>query len=152
MPDVIISDTSCFILLDKIGELQLLKDMYGQVTITLEIAGEFGKSIPDWVQIKNALNVNIQNVLSTMVDKGEASALALAMEQTGSFLILDDHKARKLANDLKLEYTGTLGFLVVCKLEGKIKFIRPLLNKIKQTNFRLAEDLEYKILEKAGEL
>lgn len=50
MPDrVIIADTSCFIVLEKIGELDLLRQVYGQVVTTVHIAKEYGNMLPDWV-------------------------------------------------------------------------------------------------------
>jgi predicted nucleic acid-binding protein len=49
MPKIIISDTSCFIILTKIGELELLHKVYGQITTTIDIAIEFGEALPDWV-------------------------------------------------------------------------------------------------------
>jgi predicted nucleic acid-binding protein len=42
MPKTIISDTSCLIILSKIGKFDLLKDIYRQITVTTEIAEEFG--------------------------------------------------------------------------------------------------------------
>ena len=42
MHKTIISDTSCFIILTNIGELDLLHQVYGQVTTTIEIAQEYG--------------------------------------------------------------------------------------------------------------
>jgi hypothetical protein len=38
MPKTIISDTSCFIILSKINELDLLYKVYGQITTTIDIA------------------------------------------------------------------------------------------------------------------
>jgi predicted nucleic acid-binding protein len=43
MPKTIISDTSCFILLSKIGELDLLQKLYGEIFTTSVIAEEFGQ-------------------------------------------------------------------------------------------------------------
>lgn len=37
MPKTIISDTSCFIILSNIGELDLLQKVYGQIITTIEI-------------------------------------------------------------------------------------------------------------------
>jgi len=39
---VVIADTSCFILLDKIGELELLKSLFNHIVTTTVIAHEFG--------------------------------------------------------------------------------------------------------------
>jgi len=47
MPKTIIADTSCFIILSNIGELELLKDVYGHVTTTVDIAFEFGDTLPE---------------------------------------------------------------------------------------------------------
>jgi predicted nucleic acid-binding protein len=51
MPNVIISDTSCLIILTKIEELDLLRQLYNKVTITQEIFIEFGEQIPDWIEV-----------------------------------------------------------------------------------------------------
>jgi len=43
--DIIISDTSCLIILDKIDELELLKKMEREVYVTPIILKEFGKGL-----------------------------------------------------------------------------------------------------------
>jgi predicted nucleic acid-binding protein len=43
MHKTIISDTSCLILLDKIGELDILNKLFGAITTTNEVAEEFGQ-------------------------------------------------------------------------------------------------------------
>lgn len=52
MPQVIISDTSVLILLNKIQELQLLKILFGEVITTQKVAEEFGKQLPGWIKLK----------------------------------------------------------------------------------------------------
>ena len=85
------------------------------------------------------------------VDKGEASAIALALETPDSTLILDDYRARKVAEKLKLNFTGTIGVIIRAKIKGVIPSIKPLLVKIKQTDFRLTDDIEQQALKEAGE-
>ena len=46
MPKIIISDTSCFIILANIGELELLQKAYGEIVTTTEIANEYGEPLP----------------------------------------------------------------------------------------------------------
>jgi predicted nucleic acid-binding protein len=53
MHRTIISDTSCFIVLSNIGELDLLHKVYGQITTTRDIANEYGEKLPNWVEIKD---------------------------------------------------------------------------------------------------
>lgn len=51
MPKTIISDTSCFIILSKINELDLLHKVYGQIVTTIDIATEYGETLPEWVEV-----------------------------------------------------------------------------------------------------
>lgn len=85
------------------------------------------------------------------IDKGESSAIALAMEMSESTIILDDYKARKVAERLGLNYTGTIGIIIKAKLEGIIPSIKPILTKIKQTDFHISKELELIALKEAGE-
>ncbi len=74
---IVIADTSCFILLDKIDEIELLKQLFAEVATTREVAQEFGKELPEWISIESVKDRKYQSVLELEVDKGEASAIAL---------------------------------------------------------------------------
>lgn len=151
MHKIIISDTSCFIILTNIGELHLLKKLYGKITTTIEIATEFGEPLPEWIEILSVKSKDTQRLLEMQIDKGESSAIALALEIADSLLILDDIKARKIATQLGLSITGTLGIIIKAKLEGIIPSVIPILNKIKQTDFRLSSEVESQVLKAAME-
>ena len=153
MPDrVIIADTSCFIVLEKIGELDLLRQVYGQVVTTVDIAKEYGNMLPDWVVLMAVQDVARQQLIEIQLDKGESSAIAIALEISGSLIILDDAKARRFAERLGLAITGTLGVVVRAKLNGIIQSVKPILEKIKRTDFRISEDFEISVLRAADEL
>jgi len=92
-----------------------------------------------------------QVILEASLDKGEASAIALAVEEKDCLLIIDDSKGRKYAEKLRINITGTLGILINAKLSGHIASVKPLLEKIKKTDFRITSDLESIILKKAKE-
>jgi predicted nucleic acid-binding protein len=64
----VIADASSFILLDKIDNLPLLQKLFGTVTTSTEVAREFGKPLPEWVQIKSAQDKNFQSALFLQVD------------------------------------------------------------------------------------
>ncbi|KFC24153.1 DUF3368 domain-containing protein [Chryseobacterium sp. FH1] len=151
MHRIIICDTSCFIILSKIGELDILQKLYGEIITTPDIAEEFGEILPDWVNIKSAESQNTQRILETQIDKGESSAIALALEVANSTLILDDFKARKIAQNLGLVFTGTIGIIIKAKLNGVIPSIKPFLEKIKATDFRISFEIEIQALKEAGE-
>ena len=151
MPKTIISDTSCFIILANIGELELLHRVYGEVLTTIDIATEYGEPLPEWVKIVTVTDRYRQQILEMQIDKGESSAIALALEIPGSTIILDDYKARKIAEQLGITYTGTIGVIIKAKLKGQIATIKPFLEKIKQTNFRLSPEIELQALKEANE-
>jgi len=148
---IIISDTSCLIILNKIGELDLLQKVYGQITTTVEIAAEFGDPLPDWIEVVIVKEKDKQRLLEMQIDKGESSAIALALEYSDSLLILDDNKARKIASQLNLSYTGTFGVIIKAKLQGIIPSVIPYLDRIKQTDFRITDDVLRQILKEAKE-
>ena len=152
MRKTIISDTSPLILLEKIGELDLLYKVFGEIIVTREIADEYKLKLPEWISIQNPTNKNYQKILEQSVDAGEASAIALAVELEDCLLIVDDLKGRNLADALGIKITGTLGVMLEAKLSGKINSVKYLLAKIKQTDFHFSKELEKKILTKANEI
>ena len=151
MHKTIICDTSCFIVLTNIDNLDLLQKVYGQIFTTPEVALEYGESLPDWIIIEQAVNTQMQQLLELQLDKGESSAIALALGTPECTIILDDIKARKIAERLGLEITGTIGVIIKAKLNGIIPSIKPLIEKIKTTNFRLSQDIEIQALVAAKE-
>jgi len=86
-------------------------------------------------------------VYSKIVDLGEASAIALSKETKNSVLILDDLKARRLAEALELKYTGSIGILILAKRKGLIEDVDQLIMKIQETNFRLTNPIIDKLRE-----
>ncbi len=149
--NVVIADTTCFILLDKIGKLDLLQQIFTNITTTSTITNEFGRPFPEWVNVMDVSNTNYQKILEIEVDAGEASAIALYFEFNNPLLILDDFKARKLAAKLHLKFTGTFGILLKAKEIGVINAIKPILQLIQKTNFRFSEAILNAILREANE-
>lgn len=150
MPQIIISDTSCLILLQKIDELDLLHKVFGQIVITEEIAKEFNRDLPEWITVKNPKR-NSDRISESFLDKGEASAIALALEEDSPLLIIDESKGRRVAKELGIRYTGTLGVIGSAKANGKIESVQPIIDKIRRTNFRISEDLLKRLLKQHDE-
>lgn len=146
MPKVVISDTSTLILLHKIGKLNLLKAVYHELVTTPEVKEEFGETLPQWIEIKTPSDKKYQTFLQTQVDLGEASAIALATDYADALLLLDDLKARKLATKLNFKVSGTLGVIHRAKQLGVIDKVKPLVEKLLATNFRIADNIIREIL------
>ena len=90
-------------------------------------------------------------MLETKVDKGEASAISLALEKGDTLLILDDLKARKLSKQLGLNFTGTLGVINRAKSLGIVNYIRPFIDKLRETNFRVSNNIIEDLLKRNSE-
>lgn len=146
MPKVVISDTSTLILFHKIDEFNLLQKVYGELITTPEIAEEFGEKLPNWIQIQSVSDKKYQVFLETQVDHGEASAIALASEFEDVLLLLDDLKARKLASRLNFKFTGALGVIHKAKQLLIVDKVKPLIDKLLLTNFRVADNIIEEIL------
>ena len=149
---VVITDTSCLIIFEKLSLLNLLPQLFARVLITTEIANEYTYELPEWIDVLPVQNRDFQQQLSLLVDAGEASAIALAHEIYHNYLVTDDFEARKLALEFKLPVIGSLGVLLRAKEAGLIELIKPLLDQIRETNFRMSAELYQTVLAKAGEM
>lgn len=148
---IIISDTSCLILLIKINELDLLRKFARRVIITSVIKDELNTKLPDWIEVIDPKDKHYQNILELDLDKGEASAISLMLEIDDCILLIDDLKGRKVAQKLNLKFSGSFGLFLKSKELGLIPNIRPIIDKIRLTNFRFSEDLLADILKQANE-
>jgi predicted nucleic acid-binding protein len=150
MRKIIVSDASCLILFHKIGELDILRKLFGNIYITETVSGEFKKPTPDWINIEEP-PANSFTELLKVLDPGEASSIALAACYENSLLIIDDLKGRKIAKETGLDVTGSLGVIIAAKEKGYITSVRPVLKKILKTNFRISNALLEKVLKYSGE-
>ena len=80
-----------------------------------------------------------------------ASAIALAKEQNSPLLVLDDLKARKLASRLNLKFTGTLGIIHKAKQIGVLEKVKPIIEKLQTTNFRISKNIIDEFLKRNDE-
>lgn len=157
---IVVSDATPIIALAKIGCLSLLpalfdeilipKAVYTEVTVSGRSGAEEIKKAK-WIQIKTVVDRTKVNYLLTQLDIGESEALVLAQEMKADWLLVDENKARTIAQRLGLHIIGTAGLLLLAKQEGKIMAVRPLLNKLWSHQFRLSDKVYDSILKKAGE-
>jgi len=69
----IISDASCLVLYDNINQLNLIHLVFSEIYTTSVVAA-FGKPLPVWIKIADPKKDYPE--LASLVDKGEASAIA----------------------------------------------------------------------------
>jgi predicted nucleic acid-binding protein len=161
MPELVISNTSPLFYLHRLRHLDLLQKLYQRVIVPEAVADELkagrnqGEDDPDiadynWIEVR-AVRVPELVRLITDLGAGEAQVLALAPEEPGSLVILDDRLARQVATLQNLRLTGTAGMILKAKQEGHIAAVAPLLTRLTQLDFRLSDAVKARILKLAQE-
>ena len=159
---IVAADASPLIGLAAAGAFDLLRRLFDRVTVTPEVRDEImaGGGRPGVRELTEAIESGWIVVAVAGSDKvqfadlgaGEASTLALAIENPGSSLILmDEPLGRAHAQARGIPVTGLAGVLLAAKRAGFISSIGPLLERLEGSNFRLSAGVIRTILERAGE-
>ena len=162
MPErLVVANTSPLYYLHQIGQLEVLRALYGRVAVPpavreeLADGGRAGLSTPDvsrvgWIDI---LPVRSREFIPVIVDlgPGEAEVVALGLEHPGSLLVLDDQLGRRVARLNAVRYPGTVGVLVKAKQGGHLKEISALIRQLRAAGLWLSDDLVAMVLDQAGE-
>lgn len=149
MKEAVVSDSTCLIGLERIGELNILPALFDSVMIPPEVGREFGNTF-SWLQIENLTSNTLAMALRLIVDSGEAEAIALASEKN-CLLISDDKQARAAAKRLSISVIGTIGVLVRAKNSGVVSAIKPILDILEQNGFFISRALREEALKIVGE-
>lgn len=149
MSAVVVTDSTCLIGLERAGELRLLPVLFDEIFIPPEVQAEFGVALP-WLKVVAPTDEAMVEVLRESLDDGEAEAMALARE-LGCEIILDERKARAVAERLGLRCVGTGGLLLRAKHRGLIPSVKPVLDKLAANGFHASDELRERILKLAGE-
>lgn len=149
---IIIADSSCLIALSNTNCLHLLQRVFSSITITHEVADEFGLALPEWISVLDIHNRPLFDEINAYLDRGEASSIVLAIEHPGSLLIIDESDGRKAAKKYSLQITGTLGIIGLAKQRKVIDAVKPIVIDLKKAGFRISEELEISFLKQNNEL
>ncbi len=149
MSQIVVSDSTCLIGLERVQRLDLLPAVFERVWIPTAVAKEFGQKLP-WLHVREPQNVAAVATLELLLDAGEAAAIALAKE-LGCEVILDDLQARKVAARQGVPCLGLLGVVLRAKRAGKLPAVRPVLEGLRANNFFISEALISEALRLAGE-
>lgn len=149
MKETVVSDSTCLIGLERVGELNILPALFDSVMIPPEVKGEFGGKL-NCLKVENLTNNSLVAALEMVVDTGEAEAIALANEKN-CLLISDDKQARAAAKRLSVKVIGTVGILIRAKQNGIISAVKPILDALEANEFRISSALREETLKIAGE-
>lgn len=148
MHSIVIADTSCLIVLQKIDRFFILKELFSEITITEEIATVFGEALPDWFNIEAPKHLTNLQILKLILDSGEASAIALGLEKKDCLILIDEKKGRYKSKELGLNIMGTLGVLIKAKEKGLITSLKEEIENLQRVDFRISDELIFNILDK----
>ncbi len=152
MPDpATVSNSSCLIAMETIGQLDLLERLYGIVTIPPAVAQECRSTLPGWLQVHPVQNQAMVQTLRMNLGPGESETIALAGELAVARVILDDKKARRAARQLGLPVTGLLAVLLQGKQRGFVPSVREVIAELTAAHFHLSDALVEEAMRQAGE-
>lgn len=147
----VVSNSSCLIALERINRLDLLSNSFDAINIPPAVQRELGIKY-DWLLVTPVQNKAAVNSLKTQLGDGESEAIALAIELADVVIVLDDKKARRIAKQLGLTVTGTVGLILRAKKKGIITEIKPIMDSLNGVDFRVSDALYQEALRLAQEL
>jgi predicted nucleic acid-binding protein len=160
---IVVSNTSPIINLAVVGQLDLLRQLYGKVVIPQAVyteivvvgAGQPGAdevATSDWIETRQVVNRTAVTALQLELDDGEAEAIALAVEAGADLLLLDEALARAIAARFGLRFIGLLGCIVEAKKRGLVSAVRPIVDDlIGKAGFWIGRPFYEHVLQAAGE-
>ena len=153
MADPVVCNTSPLIALHQIGQVHLLQNLFGRLLVppaVIQEAQSIG-SLPPWIVSREPSQPLGPQMLGVSLGAGESAAIALALEVRASRVILDDRPARRTAQAIGLAVIGTLGVLTAGKRRGWVQAVRPCMDQLINTGFRIAPALYKQVLSDTGE-
>lgn len=152
---VVVSDTSPITALLTIGQLELLRQLFGEVVIPPAVRVELERghpSFPDWLQVRQVRDQTLASAYERFVDRGEAEAIALAQELNADRLLIDERKGRRLAQEAGIPVLGLVGVVLLAKQGGLISSARNLLEQLdREAGFYLTSELKEEALKSVRE-
>ncbi len=158
----VVSNSSVLILYSRLGRLDLLRELFGEIFIPQAVQDEVvtrGGDRPGaelvhmpWIRVQPLRSQERAEALLTELDLGEAEVIAIAEELDGQVLVLlDDRRGRRLAAEKGFQVLGTAGVLVLAKERGLISQVHPILDELLSAGLFLSDVAYHEVLAVASE-
>ena len=153
---IVVSDTSPILNLTTVGQLELLRSLFGEIVVPPWVAAELDRhgiaTECNWMRVVAAQDREQLAELRRQLDPGEAEAIIVAVELQASLVLIDEQRGRRIAADRGLKYMGLLGVLSEAKERRLISECKPILDgMIEQAGFWIGNDLRSRFLVEVGE-
>ena len=157
-----ISNTSPLLYLHRIGKLDWLPEIFTEIIVPSAVVEELregrqkGYNSPDlttynWFEIIKTTSIPENLATIRELGLGEQAAIALALENSESVVLLDDSLARTTAQALGLTVWGTLKILLTAKSQSLTEEISPLVDQLQDAGMWISDSIRSRILQLAGE-
>lgn len=159
----LVSNTGPLIALALINRLDILKAIFQQVIVPDAVhkelleGGSSGHGLlsyqkASWIQVQS-LSTSIDPLLQNVLDIGEASVIQLVREIKADYVLIDERKARKIARNIfNLKVIGTARILVEAKKKGIINSVGDALRQMRESDYRIHDNIVQATLKEANEL
>jgi len=150
---LVITNASPLIAFERLQRLDLLPQLFNVLHIPPAVRREvFGAhAAPTWIVEQHLSQPISRQILAARLGAGESEAIALALEVTPRYVLLDDLAARRLAQSFNLNVLGTVGLLLLARQRNLLPALRPSLDALLVADFRISEALYDFALAQAGE-
>ncbi|MBC7365522.1 MAG: DUF3368 domain-containing protein [Undibacterium sp.] len=157
---VVVGDSSVLIALKRIGHQPLLHTLYGQVHVPDAVWREVFASatpahsvptVPPWIVRHQVRDPSVGESLRDQLDRGEIEAILLARELAADLLLIDERLGRQAARRFGVPVRGLLGVLADARRRGHVPALAPLLRRLRENGFWIADDLIEETLRAVGE-
>lgn len=145
-------DSGPLIALAAVGQLDLLREQCGEILIVpaveREVTGE-GQGRVGEAELRAALAAGwarrvlppdqglVARLRRPALALADSEVLASAIAHGRVLVVADDAPLRRLALDEQLPLVGTVGVLVRARLDGRLTALKPLLDQLVASGFRL---------------
>ena len=155
-------DASPLIGLAKAGAFSLLRDLFGTIAVTRIVRDEVmaREDLPGAQELWSAIDARWARVHDADADAeafgdldvGESSTLVLARAHRGRCLVvMDELLGRSYAEKLRIPVIGVAGILLAAKKDGLVDAVRPILDELDRSGFRLSPSVVDVVMKEAGE-
>ncbi|HEY5511469.1 MAG TPA: DUF3368 domain-containing protein [Prolixibacteraceae bacterium] len=155
---LVIADAGPIFSLALIDKLDILYGLFDDIRIPQAVWNEitYDEIKPDYQRLYNffkdkTCQISGLNELTFVMDYGESESLILYKELQADFLLIDDKKARKIAENLDINCIGLIGLLSIAKDKGLIEKLRPIFDTFLQNKRFYSVELLNDVLMAKGE-
>ena len=133
---IVVADTGALISLGHIEHIGLVEEIFGDFYIAQAVweelqsyeNPEFNDKILNDLKGR-VVKIKSRNYLSMVMDYGESESVILYDELQADYLLIDDNKARIIAESLNVNCIGSIGLLIKAKQKGLVVELKPIFEK-----------------------